>query len=145
MSVHIPYTRTMSPTFSHPALSIPPDRPLIFTAISKHLFYYRMFVSKFVLEQGGVPLNPFMLFDYFMLDTVDRDVVRQANNAAVARSDELWVFGPVSDGVLAEITQTKSAGKPVRYFIVDHNAGIAECQPAAVEMEDEVSAFRDQL
>jgi hypothetical protein len=135
----------MPTDFSHPAESLAPNRKLVFTAISKHLFYYRMFISKFVLEQGGVPLNPFMLFDYFMVDTVDRDVVRQANNTGVARSDELWVFGPVSDGVLAEIRMTKAAGKPVRYFSVDHNTGITECLPAAVELETEVAAFRDQL
>ncbi|MEI6477421.1 MAG: hypothetical protein WCO52_00315 [bacterium] len=135
----------MPTSFSHRALDLKPDRPLVFTALSKHLFYYRMFISKFVLEQGGMPMNPFMLFDYFMLDTLDRDIVRQANNTAVSRSDELWVFGPVSDGVLAEVKQAKAIKKPVRYFSVNHNTGIKECQPAEVEMEDEVAEFRDQL
>ncbi len=40
-------------------LSLDTPRALIYTALSKHLFYYRMFISKFVLEQGAVPLNPF--------------------------------------------------------------------------------------
>lgn len=48
-----------------------------------------MFISKFVLEEGGVPLNPFMVFDYFMLDTVPRDTVREANNNLVKRCDEI--------------------------------------------------------
>lgn len=131
--------------FSHPALSLSESKPLVYTALSKHLFYYRMFISKFVLEQGGIPLNPFMLFDYFLLDSLDRDMVRQANNVCVARSDELWIFGPVSDGVLAEIKQAKEAGKPVRYFSVDHNKGILESSSDKAEMEDEVAGFRSQL
>lgn len=36
--------------FSHPALSVQQDKPLIYTAMSKHLFYYRMFISVFVLK-----------------------------------------------------------------------------------------------
>jgi len=35
---------------------------LIYTAISKQLFYFRMHISKFVLEKNAIPLNPFMLF-----------------------------------------------------------------------------------
>jgi len=112
----------MQSNFIHPALALTQDKPLIFTAFSKHVFYYRMFISKFVLEQGGVPLNPFMLFDYFMLDSVDRDIIRQANNIGVMRSDELWVFGPISDGVLVEISK---------------------CDVTSVEME--VESFRKEL
>jgi len=76
----------------------------------------RMFIVKFVLEQGKVPLNPFMSFDYFLLDTVDRDIIRNANNNLVALADELWVFGSISDGVMAEIKQVRTRGKIVRYF-----------------------------
>lgn len=108
----------MSGNFTHRALTLGGDRPLIYTAMSKHLFYFRMFISKFVLEQGGVPLNPFMTFDYFMLDTVDRDMVRQGNNALVKRADELWMFGPISDGALVEIVQARNQGKTVRYFSI---------------------------
>jgi hypothetical protein len=42
-----------------------------------------------VLEKGMVPLNPFMLFDYFLLDRIDRDLVRNANNSIVVRSDQI--------------------------------------------------------
>ena len=52
---------------------------LIYTAISKQLFYFRMHISKFVLEKNAIPLNPFMLFEYFMLDSVERDKIREAN------------------------------------------------------------------
>jgi len=87
----------------HRALGLQEKKPVVYTALSKHNFYLRAHISKYVLEQGAVPLNPFMVFDYFMLDTVPRDVVREANNNLLEKADELWVFGQISDGVAAEI------------------------------------------
>ncbi len=85
-----------------------------------------MFISKYVLEQGGVPLNPFMTFDYFMLDAVSRDVVREANNNLVRISDELWCFGSASDGVLVEMDSAKSDNKVIRFFIIEKPAVFIE-------------------
>ncbi len=88
----------MTKSFEHTALSLSGNQALVYTAMSKYYFYFRMFISQFVLNQGKVPLNPFMLFDYFLLDTVDRDRIRDANNSLINRADELWVSGPVSKG-----------------------------------------------
>ena len=65
------------------------------------------------MEQWGVPLNPFMLFDYFFLDTIDRDIVREANNNVVLKSDEIRVFGPVSNWVLAEVKNNVKANDSI--------------------------------
>ena len=89
--------------FQHPQMGLDKDKKVVFTAISKRIFYFRKHISKFVLEQDCVPLNPFMNFDYFLDDIVDRDLIREANNVLAKRADELWVFCPISDGVLAEI------------------------------------------
>lgn len=132
-------------SFTHPALNVQKDKPLVYTAMSKHLFYYRMFISAFVLENGGVPLNPFMVFDYFLLDSVGRDLVRQGNNNLVKRCDEIWVFGAVSNGVLAEILIANEQGKPVRYFKIDTQHGIIETAKDAVDMEEEVAEQRHLL
>jgi hypothetical protein len=35
---------------------------LIYTAISKQLFYFRMHISKFVLEKNAIPLKSFYAF-----------------------------------------------------------------------------------
>src|SRR5579862_2439275 len=51
--------------FSHEALSLEGTRELVYTAMSKHYFYFRMHISRFVLDQGKVPLNP--LLRYFLL------------------------------------------------------------------------------
>jgi hypothetical protein len=67
-----------------------------------YLAYFDKHIMKFVLENGCVPLNPYAV-GYFLLDTVPRDIIREANNTLVKRADEIWVFGKISDGVLAEI------------------------------------------
>jgi len=131
------------PEFEHQALNLNNiGRPLVYTALSKHLFYFKDHISKHVLDNGGVPLNPFMTFGYFMLDTVDRDVVREANNTLVARADQLWVYGAVSDGVLAEIIQAKEREKPIRYFGVVASREIVEYTKEDAPMEDEVAGQR---
>lgn len=89
---------------------------LIYSAFSKHLFYFRMHISKYVLENDGVPLNPFMVHEYFLLDTVDRDTIRASNNVLVERADELWIFGKISNGVMAEIQLAKKLNKSIHYF-----------------------------
>lgn len=134
----------MSKAFAHPALDAVQDKPLIYTAMSKHLFYLRMFISKYVLENGGVPLNPFMVFDYFLLDSVDRDTIREGNNNLVKRSDELWVFGDISNGVLAEVQVAKAQQKPIRFFLVD-NGTITETTKDSVVLESDISEMRDLL
>ncbi|MBP9762073.1 hypothetical protein KBD34_00465 [Patescibacteria group bacterium] len=132
-------------SFSHPALELANDKTLVFTALSKKFFYFRLHIVKYVLEQNCVPLNPFTSFDYFLLDTVPRDVVRSANNTLVERVDELWVFGDISDGVLAEIKQVKAQGKPIRYFRIVQSQMIEPISSAEVVFEADVPAIHEAL
>jgi len=108
---------------------------LVYPAYSKHNFYFRQHISRYVLEQDCVPLNPFMIFEYFMLDTVDRDLIRNANNNLVRRADQLWVFGEISDGVLAEIKLAKELEKPIRYFLIVKSREIREISENEVQFE----------
>lgn len=110
---------------------------LIYPAFSKHLFYFRMHITKFVLENDGAPLNPFMIHEYFLLDTVSRDKIRASNNAIVEKSDEIWVFGQISNGVQAEIDLAKKNNKLVRYFVVVDSRDIKEITEDQTEMEPE--------
>ena len=131
--------------FNHKALDLNKQKDLVFTAFSKHLFYYRMFISKYVLEQGKVPLNPFMIFDYFLLDSIERDLIREGNNNLVKRADELWVFGSVSDGVLAEIKIAKDMEKSILYFKIEKSKEIIPIANEEVEMEEDVEEFKQAL
>lgn len=135
----------MKHNFDHPALSVQKDKPLVYTAMSKHLFYFRMFITAFVLRQGGVPLNPFMIFDYFLSDLADRDLVREGNNNLVKRCDEIWVFGAISDGVLAEIQIAHKQGKPLRYFKVENSRDFVDTTKDAAELEADIANMRHLL
>lgn len=134
-----------STSFSHEALSLSGSKKLVYTAMSKHYFYYRMHISKYVLEQEKVPLNPFMLFDYFLLDSVDRDLVRDANNSVVLRADEIWVFGPISNGVLAEIMLAQKANKPICYFKIEKPHKILPVAYEEIEVEEDIQQFKHLL
>ncbi|TMC03256.1 MAG: hypothetical protein E6J41_28100 [Chloroflexi bacterium] len=91
-------------------------RRLVYVAMSNRNFYWRNHVQKFVLDSGMVPVSPFMLFDYYLLHTVPKTVVREAMNNLLARCDEVWVFGRISLGVKVQIGIAKRMSKPVRYF-----------------------------
>lgn len=114
------------------------DIPVVFAAMSKHSFCYRMFVTRYILESGRIPLTIFTLYDYFLLDTVNRKFMIEANNVLVSRSDELWVFGPVSEGVAKEISVAESLEKPVRYFAIKKPHRIVEIQSSQVEYESDM-------
>ena len=135
----------MNEKFEHKALNLNQKIKTVFIAMSKHLFYFRRHAVKFVLEQDYAPISPFGIFDYFITDGVDRDLVRRANNNLIRISDEVWIFGPISDGVLAEIKIVKSIGKPIKYFKVINSKDIKEISKQEVEFEEDLKKFSHEL
>jgi len=118
-------------------------RKVVFTAQSKQFFYCRNAVCEYVMLQGCIPVNPFRVFGYFLDDRVDRDLVRNGNNEMISRCDELWVFGPISDGVLFEIYLCRRLGKPVKFFSIDTRASdIKEVKDEDLKFESEVHNFK---
>lgn len=118
-------------------------RKVVFTAQSKQFFYCRNAVCEYVMLQGFIPVNPFRVFGYFLDDRVDRNLVRNGNNEMISRCDELWVFGPISDGVLFEIYLCRRLGKPVRFFTIETRASdIKEVKDEDLKFESEVHNFR---
>ena len=114
--------------------------PVVFTAQSKLHFYCRDAICEFVFNQGAVPINPFRLYEYFLGDRVDRDLIRQANNNLIRKCDELWVFGEsIADGVLFEILYAKKLKMPVKFYTVDSRADlIREASANELKFEEEV-------
>jgi hypothetical protein len=110
---------------------------IIFTSFSKKNFYYRVQISKFIFDSGNIPVNPFMNFDYFLSDTVDRDYIRQANNELIRRCEELWVFGEISNGVAAEIELCHELGIYVKYFKIVDSREIKEIKLSEIVYERE--------
>jgi hypothetical protein len=91
-------------------------RKVVYVAMSNRNFHWRMHVTKFVLDEGCVPLNPFMLFDYYLMHTVNKDTVREAMNNLLVKSDEVWVFGRMSLGVEVQVGIAKRLKKPLRFY-----------------------------
>jgi ADP-ribose pyrophosphatase/8-oxo-dGTP diphosphatase len=131
--------------FSHPALDLNVNKKIVFIGLSKHYFYFRRHAVKFVLEQGYIPISQYGIFDYFLLDTVDRDIIRNANNNLLKISNEFWVFGPISDGILAEIKLAKSLNKPIRYFKIINSKKIKEISKDEVEFEEDLKKYKNEL
>lgn len=106
----------------HPRLRFNRTYPIVYLAYSKRNFFWQMHISKYCLDKKMIPLNPFMLFRYFLGDTVSRQSIYQANENIVKLCDELWVFGEISDGVQKEIDLKKELGGKIRFFkIVNKN------------------------
>jgi hypothetical protein len=100
------------------------SRKVVFAAMSKNNFYLREHIIKYILEKGYTPTCAFMMFSYFLLDTVERGKLIRANNDLIRRSDELWVFGEISDGVDKEIRLAKKRKMPVVYYDIKNGVGI---------------------
>ena len=56
------------------------SRPVVFAAMSKRSFFMREHIIKFILEQDYTPTCAFMMYSYFLLDTVERQRLIDANN-----------------------------------------------------------------
>ncbi|MHB8571463.1 MAG: DUF7768 domain-containing protein [Candidatus Dormibacteria bacterium] len=113
-SIFAPAPRTSPLVQAEQTLRNP--KKLIYVATSNRNFFWRMHLTKFVLDEGCVPLNPFMMFDYYLMHTVDKDTVRGAINNLISRCDEVWVFGNMSLGVKVQVGIAKRMNKPLRYF-----------------------------
>ena len=60
-------------------------------------------------------------------------------------SNELWVFGAVSDGVLAEIILAKKNNKPVKYFEIIKSQKIKKISKYSVSFEDKLEKYKKGL
>ena len=132
--------------FNHVAMDLQEDKKVVFTAQSCKNFHQRMLICKHVFEQNAVPVNPFNLFGYFLYELVDRDLVRSANNNLLKRCDELWVYGEISDGVLAEIKMFTKMGRPIKYFDISRLPNeVKEVSISDVVFEDSIKDHRDSV
>ena len=133
-------------SFQHIAESLQEERKVVFTAQSCKNFHQRMLICKHAFEQGVVPINPFNVFGYYLYELVERDLVRNGNNNLIKRCDELWIYGEVSDGVLAEIKMFKSLGKPLRFFDISGlPKEVREISQEELVFEDAIKKLADSL
>lgn len=132
--------------FDHVAKNLQDEKRVVFTAQSAKNIDKRMLICRHAFDQCVVPINPFTVFGYFLDDLVERDVVRNGNNNLMNRCDELWVYGEISDGVLAEIQMFRKSGKPIRFFDISELPGaVREISKDDAMFADEVKDFSDRI
>ena len=97
-----------------------PDRPVIFvcspyrgdteTNTQNARRYCRL-----VMEQGGIPFAPHLLFTQFLDDAIPKERERglRMGTQMLGLCDELWAFGEPTAGMRMEIAQAERLGIPV--------------------------------
>ena len=53
----------------------------------------------------------------------------------------IWVFGPISNGVLAEILLAKKENKPISYFKIQKPHELQQITAEETEMEEEMLPY----
>lgn len=74
---------------------------------------------RFVLDHGGIPLAPHLLFPQFMNDenAKERQLAIKMNLVLLDKCEEVWVFGSkISEGMVHEINRAHDKKKRIRRF-----------------------------
>ena len=108
-----------------------PDRPLIFVCspyrgdMATNTQNARRY-CRLVVEQGGIPFAPHLLFTQFLHDdkAAERELGLRMGLEMLNLCDELWAFGEPTEGMRMEIAQAMHLGTPVRRL--DISGGVAE-------------------
>lgn len=132
--------------FNHISRNLQEEKKIIFTAQSCKNFHQRMLICKHAFEEDVIPLNPFNVFGYYLYELVDRDLIRNGNNNIMKKCDELWVYGEISDGVLAEIQMFKKLNKVIRFFDISKlPKEVKEISKDKLIFEEEVKKFKNSI
>lgn len=106
---------------------------IVYTAIPKYLHFAHDYILRYVISQGNAPVTPYA-GAFWLLDTVDREQIRNANKAYIKIVDEMWVFGiqnnnsfngwkindlHVTDEVIENVKSAKEEGISIRLHAVD--------------------------
>ncbi len=132
--------------FHHIAQDLNTEKKVVFTAQSCKNFHLRMLICQHAFSQGVIPLNPFNAFGYYLYELVERDLVRNANNNLLKRCDELWVYGEISDGVLAEIKMFKKLKRPIKFFDISQiTVEVKEISPQEAIFEPGLEKYKEDI
>ena len=72
---------------------------------------------RFVVDQGGIPLAPHLLFPQFMNEDTERELAMFMDMALLSKAAQLWVFGDrISEGMQREIERADSKRMPIRFI-----------------------------
>lgn len=76
--------------------------------------------SRFAVDQGMIPLAPYLLLPQYMKEEKERDLILFMDLVLLGKCSEVWVFGSeITDGMKLEIGKAKKRRMTVRYFTED--------------------------
>jgi len=71
-------------------------------------------ICRSLIEGGGLPIAPQIYLPLFVDERTERELALSLCLELVAVCDELWVYGPVTNGMRREIRRAEALGIPVR-------------------------------
>lgn len=109
---------------------------LVYTAMPKYLSGFHEYIGAHVYDCNCYPISPYM-YPSWLLDTVERDKVREANARYIESAEEVWVYSvekglfvdavtdkrglDIHDGVLREIEQAEELDMNMEYWLIDED------------------------
>lgn len=115
------------------------NKKVVFIAMSSKMFRLREWITKFVFDQGAIPVNCLMIYGYYLYDMVPRVRIIEAYKAVVVRCDEIWTFGDVSDGVRDAMAIARKNKMHIRHFDTARYPEIVEVSENQLVYEEGVS------
>ncbi|MBL7100478.1 MAG: hypothetical protein ISS23_00825 [Nanoarchaeota archaeon] len=112
---------------------------VVFIAMNSKMFRLREWVTKFVFDQGAIPINCLMIYGYYLYDMVPRVKIIEAYKTIVPKCDELWVFGDISDGIRDGMIIARNNNLPIKYFDISNHPKIFEIPEDQLVYEESVS------
>jgi len=81
--------------------------------------------SRYAVDHHSIPVTPHLLYPQFMDEGNERDLALFFGIVLLGKCQEVWVFGPQSDGMKKEVFKAEKKGLVIRYF-KDDNGIITE-------------------
>ena len=75
--------------------------------------------SRFVVDQGAIPIAPHLLLPQFMKEETERELAMFMDIAILSKCKELWVFGEPTAGMQSEIAYAERKEMTIKYFSED--------------------------
>jgi hypothetical protein len=72
--------------------------------------------SRFVVDQGAIPIAPHLLLPQFMKEETERELAMFMDIAILSKCKELWVFGEPTAGMQSEIAYAEKKKMTIKYF-----------------------------
>lgn len=94
--------------------------------------------AEYVITQGNIPITGRLNVKQQIASKVNEDLKERAARKMVSVSDEVWVFGPISDKMWARIEDAITTHKRLRLF--DTDSGIIWEKKNNYQFEDEVDS-----